>query len=198
MKYKLKTLKEYDFFEVASAFQKSVRRGLEEDAMYWAVELFNSGYDEYLWKRIKIISSEDIGLAEPNIAANISGLYSSYLEQKKKKDESNQPERLFLTHAVLMLCRSKKSRVVDHALIHFWRTHPYNHKQIPDCALDKHNERGRKLGRGWKHFFEEGTTLENMAVVEGEGSYRQLAQDSISSPSANLFSQLEDGEDERG
>ncbi len=34
----------YDFFEVASAFQKSIRRGMEKEAMYWAIELYESNY----------------------------------------------------------------------------------------------------------------------------------------------------------
>jgi hypothetical protein len=97
------TRKGYDLFEVASAFQKSVRRGDEETAMYFAVELFESGYDEYLWKRMKIITSEDVGLAEPALPATIGALYAMYVDQKKKKDAANRPERLFLVHAVLLL-----------------------------------------------------------------------------------------------
>ena len=38
------TMKGYDMFEVISAFQKSIRRGLEDDAMFWGVELYNSGF----------------------------------------------------------------------------------------------------------------------------------------------------------
>jgi replication-associated recombination protein RarA len=45
-KYSLKTKKGYDFFEVASALQKCIRRGMGEEAMYWAVELFNSNYQQ--------------------------------------------------------------------------------------------------------------------------------------------------------
>lgn len=192
-KYQLKTQKNYDFFEVSSAFQKSVRRGLEEEAMYWAVELFNSNFDEYLWKRIRIISSEDVGLAEPNISANIQALYSMYIEQKKKKDDKHQPERLFLTHAVIMLCRAKKSRIIDHALLHFWNRHPHNHLPIPDFAYDKHNEKGRKMKRGWKHFFEEGTQLENLASLPGEAAYKELAKNSISTPLQTLFDDGHEG-----
>lgn len=189
-KYQLKTNKGYDLFEVASALQKSIRRGLEEEAMYWAVELYNSGYTEYLWKRLKIISSEDIGLAEPYISTNIQSLYSMYVDQAKKtkaNDDKNAPERLFLTHAVFMLSRAFKSRLIDWALIHFWNTHDFVAKDIPDFALDKHNERGRKLGRKWKHFFEEGTLLENRAGVDGEDYYREKARSSISSPGPDLF-----------
>lgn len=189
-RYNLVTKKGYDLFEVASALQKSIRRGLEDDAMYWSVELFNSNFGEYLWKRLKIISSEDVGLGEPNISTNIQSLYQMYQEQAKKSKQSedkNQPERLFLTHAVIMLCRSEKSRLIDWALLYHWNVHDFEQKDIPDFALDKHNERGRKLGRAWKHFFDEGTWLENRGSVLGEDDYREKARNSISNPSKDLF-----------
>ena len=91
----LKTTNGYAFSEVASAFQKSIRRGLEEEALYWGTELDKSGYGEYVWKRIRIIVSEDIGLAEPMLPAVIWSLYQMWVAQRKKKDEKHNPERLF-------------------------------------------------------------------------------------------------------
>jgi hypothetical protein len=29
---------------------------VEVEALYWAVELYNSGYGEYVWKRLRIMS----------------------------------------------------------------------------------------------------------------------------------------------
>ncbi len=176
------TQKGYTLFDVASAFQKSVRRGLEHEAMYWAVELYSSNLDEFLWKRIRIISSEDVGLAEPNIAANISALYTSYKEQKKKKEEKHQPERLFLTHAVIMLCRAQKSRLIDWALLYYWNAHPHEHKPVPEWAYDKHTQRGRTNGRGWDHFFEEATQLENWQEQPEEQWYKEQAKELIDNP----------------
>ena len=131
--------------------------------MYFAVEMFSSGYDEYLWKRIKIITSEDVGLAEPSLPATVAALSSMYQEQKKKKDEKHKPERLFLTHAVLILCRAKKSRLVDWTLIAFWNEHEGTMREIPDYAFDKHNRKGRMMGRGTDHFYTEGSHIENRA-----------------------------------
>jgi replication-associated recombination protein RarA len=181
-KYQQFTNKGYDLGEVASALQKSVRRGLEQDAMYWAVELFNSNFDEYCWKRLRIISCEDIGLANPDAAVQVQSLYSMYCDLKKKKEDAQLPWRLMLTQAILVLCRSPKSRVVDHALLHFWNTHQTAKKEIPEYALDKHTGKGRSNGRGWKHFFEEGTRLEPLAEVPGESEYKKLAIDSIKKP----------------
>ena len=60
--------------EVASALQKSLRRGEERDALFWATELELSGFGKYVWKRLRIIASEDVGLAEPLAAATVRAL----------------------------------------------------------------------------------------------------------------------------
>jgi hypothetical protein len=52
---------------------------------------------------------------------------------------------LFLTHAVLLLCEAKKSRMIDWTLL----------------AYDKHNAEGRRMGRGLDHFVTDGAKLEN-------------------------------------
>jgi replication-associated recombination protein RarA len=159
-----KTKNGYEFFEVASAFQKSVRRGLLDDAIYWAVELVESGNSEYLWKRIFIIVSEDIGIAEPTMPATIEALYQQFLRQAKKTKASkdkNEPERLFIVHAVVAIVRAKKSRLVDWLLIYHFSEHSNIRKLVPDYAIDKHTQRGRSLKRGFKHFFEEGSKLAN-------------------------------------
>ena len=184
--YDQKTKKGYDFSQVASALQKSIRRGLEEDAMYWAVELYNSGFGEYLWKRLIIITSEDVGLAEPDMPTQIEALYQMYVRQAKKtknSDDKNAPERLFLTHAIIKLCRAKKSRFVDWALIYHFETHDAIQKDIPDYALDKHTQVGRALKRKWRHFFDEGCLLNNHHPIEGEDVYKTMVEKVKSSPS---------------
>jgi replication-associated recombination protein RarA len=180
MKYEITTVNGYDFFECSSAFQKSIRRGLEEEALFWAVELFESNFVEYIWKRIKIISSEDIGLANPSISSEINALYEMHKESSKKKDDKNRPWRLFLVHAIVLLCRSPKSRLVDWALISHWNCHQQMLRPIPDFAYDKHNEKGRKMGRSWQHFFEEGSKLIEPIEFTSEQEYRETAKKAIS------------------
>ena len=50
--FKLFTKNGYDFFEVASALQKSIRRNDVMVAAYFGVELWASGYGNYVWKRL--------------------------------------------------------------------------------------------------------------------------------------------------
>lgn len=184
----MKTIKGYDFFEVSSALQKSIRRGLEDDAMYWAAELYHSKYDEYLWKRLRVYVCEDIGLAEPHMITTIHALYSTYMEFKKKKTEGGQPsERLFLTQAVILLCRASKSRLICHASIHHFRTHEHHHLPIPDYALDQHTRKGKAMGRGLSHFFEEGAKLERIAIVYRETEYLERAKKALVNPGPDLF-----------
>ena len=154
----------YNCAEVSSAMQKCIRRGLEEDALFWATELDLAGYPEYVWKRLRIIASEDVGLGDPGAALTIYALYQHWRDQAKKKDTRHAPERLFLVHAVLVLCRAKKTRIVDHALIALYEA-PRPAREIPDFAKDRHTAAGRKLRRGWKHFWQEGARLENEAPV---------------------------------
>lgn len=159
----------YKVGEVASAMQKCIRRGLAEDALFWATELDLTrtgpdctGFGEYVWKRLKIIASEDVGLADNSAAPTIQALYQHWLEQRKKKDTRHAPERLFMVHAVLYLAHTVKNRMVDHALIAMYEA-PRSARPIPDFALDRHTVAGRKLRRGWKHFWKEGARLETPA-----------------------------------
>ena len=165
----------YEFFEVSSAIQKAIRRGDEDVALYFAAELYNSGYAEYLWKRLKIIASEDIGLAEPLMPATIQALYQSFVDVKKKADGKHFPDRLFLVHAVLLLVRAQKSRLVDWALICAF-DHANNEKiEIPDYAYDMHTRKGRKMNRTIDHFWNEASRLEPHDPHEREDEYREEA-----------------------
>lgn len=171
-KYEMKTNSGYDFFEVSSAFQKSIRRGLEEDAIFWGTELDLSGYGEYAWKRMRVMMSEDIGIAEQNLPANLSGLYATWAQLRKKKDKDHGPERLHFIHAIILLVRAKKSRMIDHATIWAYEG-KRDHPEIPDWALDNHTRRGKAKGRGEDFFFQEGTKMENESEIEDP--YKDLA-----------------------
>jgi replication-associated recombination protein RarA len=196
----LETQRGYSFAEVASALQKTIRRGEEEDALYWAAELDRSGYAQYVWKRLLMITSEDVGLAEPTLPANIRALYDTWTETRKRKDERH-PERMFLVHAVLLLVRARKSRICDHAKMWAYSDH-IEWRDIPDVALDKHTLRGKRMGRGFEHFFTEGQHLENEADFPDEYYDRARALregrlgDAVNPPrdkaQADLFAQVED------
>lgn len=174
-RFKVTTRNGHPLGEVASAFQKAIRRGLEDEALHWGVELDTSNYGEYAWKRLRIMTSEDVGLAEPYLVATVYALYQNWVDQRRKKDVKHGPERLFLVHAILLLVRARKSRVVDHALITYYGNH--DHRSIPDYALDKHTGAGRRLGRGVEHFFDEGIQLGNGADLADP--YQEKARETM-------------------
>jgi replication-associated recombination protein RarA len=161
--------------EVVSALQKAIRRGLEDDALYWAVELDESGWGEYCWSRLFVILSEDCGLAAPGLAAEVRALYENWHLLRKRgrgrssgRATSQGAERLPLIHAVLLLARTSKSQIVVNAAI--WHTHlaqsGIRSKEVPDIAIDKHTLAGKKRGRGWAHFFDESSLLADRETDE--------------------------------
>ena len=152
------TQRGYDYKELLSALQKDVRRGNIYEAMFWAVEL-ESFNPTALWNRLRVIASEDIGPANPIASLVIDVLEKEYDDFKKRNDSY----RLFLTHAVLFLARSRKSRIVDDLLNVVYGEIQHENKKlpIPDYALDMHTPRGKEKGRGLEHFFSEGTKLNN-------------------------------------
>jgi replication-associated recombination protein RarA len=149
--------------EVASALQKEIRRGNEREALFWATELDLAGFGRYVFKRLRIIASEDVGVADSNAAVQVWTLYQLWNEAKKKKGEPEGHSRIHLLHAVVLLARAPKSRMLDHALMVFYGG-DREPLPVPDYALDMHTKRGRQLGRGLDHFFEEGAQLVNETI----------------------------------
>jgi replication-associated recombination protein RarA len=141
----------YEYYELLSALQKSIRRGLEEQALIFALEL--EGFNQTaLWNRLKVIASEDIGFANPLMSVLIETLHKQYL------NEGLDNSRLrFLSNAIVCLCKSPKTRIADDLLnvVQIEDKHP----SIPDYALDGiHTRRATKEGR------EEWDKVENEAL----------------------------------
>jgi replication-associated recombination protein RarA len=59
MSYHLNTRRGYSFPAVSSAMQKAIRRGDAKLAGYWALELWASGFGQYVWRRLLTESAED-------------------------------------------------------------------------------------------------------------------------------------------
>lgn len=171
MKYQLRTDNGYDLLECASALQKCIRRGLEEEAVFWAFEI-QTKYEDFLWRRLIVIANEDIGLADPHVIVLVDVLRGHY--DLLKKRESGE-WRLPIVNAVLALCRAQKTRLADDMATALRRRRDFEawRLEIPDFALDKHTLRGKQAGRGWDHWREEGCRLSN--EVPGMNSYEEEA-----------------------
>src|SRR5688500_262592 len=87
--------------EAVSALQKMIRRGLEEDALFVAIGLFDSGYGMALARRLPAIAGEDIGLAAPDIVEKVCSFCVTWMHLKKVSQF--QPDSLLLVGAVMMM-----------------------------------------------------------------------------------------------
>ena len=169
------TIGGYVVGEVTSALHKSIRRCEERQALWWATELDLSGFGAYVWRRLRLICSEDIGLAEPHMPATIRALFDNWTDARKAKKEGDARE--YLTHAVLLLVRARKSRIVDNAATIFYdaRSREAMRMQIPDYALDHHTARGRRMRRGADFSYDVALKLENQTLENPyEGEARQI------------------------
>lgn len=160
-----KTVRGFSPWEVVSALQKSIRRGDQVQAVAWAVELDQSGHGTWLWNRLLVITSEDVGLGWPEGPAVIRGLFDTWREQKAYNRDSH-PERLMVVHAALLLARAPKSRLVDEATCGTYGVEEPLVKEIPDYAFDMHTAKGKRLGRGLEHWEQEASHLENPADID--------------------------------
>ncbi len=142
-KFPWPTVGGYDLYEVLSALQKSIRRGLEEDALFWGTELYLSDYADHAWNRLLVISSEDVGLAAPQASISVKNFHDSY-SRNKKSGES----RLHFDHAVSALVRAPKSRIVDHACIVAWNETDRQPSDLPAGTKNAEEALQQSLAKG--------------------------------------------------
>ncbi len=164
--FRVSTARGYNLFDVASALQKSIRRNKVDTAVYFALELYASGYWQYAWKRLLVISAEDCAGC---ITQEVKALYDTFLEVNKGHKKMDKPEgRLFLSKAAILLATAYKCRDADHAIIYLYDRHQLTDEQvtaflrelqpeekvqeIPDYAYDCHTARGRAAGKTKEDF----------------------------------------------
>ncbi len=138
------------FDEAASSLQKMIRRGKEYEACWWAYLFHQSRYGDYLWRRLSIICSEDVGNGDPQTAILLNSLRNSWERLHKRIKEPILDKFLFFVQAILYMCRAKKSREND-SLSNLIDEHWKQGKRlrIPLVAVDPHCLRGK---RRWGRF----------------------------------------------
>ena len=151
----LKTAGGHPMGEAASALQKCIRRGLEEEAVYWAQEL-DSRFQNYVWKRLLVIAHEDIGVADQQAVLFVDLCY----RQHQWFLDRGTWEYFPLINAVLALCRAKKTRAAAELGTLIYDDPTYT-LEVPDFAVDQHTPRGKRMGRGVEHFVTEGCQISN-------------------------------------
>ena len=91
-------------FDIVSAFIKSIRGSDPDATLYWLANMIEAGEDpEYIFRRLLISASEDIGLADPNAIVIVNSCHQAF-------KKVGYPEGYyFLSQASLFLAISLKS-----------------------------------------------------------------------------------------
>ena len=144
-----------------SAMQKAIRRGMEKEAMEFAVELMHTSkaFHSMVCNRLEVICHEDLDtLAAPWVVPFVS---TALTQSRERYAKSGGEARLMVGNAIRMMCHSPKSRAGCHfgAAIGLREVLEDYAPEIPDWANDQHTLAGRRLGRGIDHFREEGAKL---------------------------------------
>ena len=164
---KITTKNGYAGDEVISALQKSIRRGLEEQACMFAYEMYISSpqLEEKLWRRLLTISVEDIGMGNPMAAIMVNNLY----QMSREFDYADGDRPMYFIHAIRYLCSSEKDRSSDllkNICIKSFAMGKF--PEIPDYALDKHTQRGQAMGRDSFHFLNEASKVYPQKEVDND------------------------------
>jgi replication-associated recombination protein RarA len=158
--------------EVISALQKSIRRGLLENALLLAYEMYITSpeMEQMLWSRLGVISVEDIGLGNAQAPILVDTLFQ--MHQRYPRPEHDR--FLFAAHAVRVLAGGQKDRTTDEMATWAKQSIGLGERlpEIPDVALDMHTRRGQDLGRDYRWFLEEASQV-TPEMPDRDQSYRR-------------------------
>ncbi|MBQ8882039.1 MAG: replication-associated recombination protein A [Clostridia bacterium] len=98
---------ESTYYDMLSAFCKSLRGSSVEGALYWAYRLIESGLDPLIiFRRLIAHASEDVGMANSQALVVAVSALTAYKDM-------GAPEGIIpLTHAIICVCTSPKSNSV--------------------------------------------------------------------------------------
>lgn len=157
MGYVPKTKNGHTLSDVASLLQKSIRRGDLDRAGYALDQLFWR-YEQYMWKRLLVISAEDCyGIITKEIIA--LKLASDTVNGKK---DMNSKDPIFASKALTLLCMARKNRDACYVACNFMYPNrildpdeiPHvdigacelEDETMPDWVFDVHTLIGRQKG----------------------------------------------------
>ncbi|MCJ7625572.1 MAG: hypothetical protein MUO76_18925, partial [Anaerolineaceae bacterium] len=137
-----------------------------------AYEMLKTGpeMEAKLWKRLLVISVEDIGMGNPHAPILVHTLFK--MHQEFSEGALDRP--LFAIHAVRFLCSCEKDRSSDEMLN--WVKLSGNLPDIPDYAIDMHTGRGQEMGRDIQHFLKEGAKINPEKPDREKTYYKKLIE----------------------
>jgi replication-associated recombination protein RarA len=132
--------------EIISMLQKSIRRGLEHNALCAAYEMYITSpqFEDKMWRRLLSISVEDIGFGDvhaPELIYTLSNMRKEFLY-----NDGDRP--MFFVHAIRYLCRQQKERSSDNVKNMVIKDFAHGRTvTVPDYAYDLHTRKGREMGK---------------------------------------------------
>lgn len=149
-------------YEMASLYQKAIRRGDAKIAGYAANELWGN-YANYLWKRTLVISAEDCyGIITKEILA-----LREADELINKGRKGYEKETVFIGKAMTLLLYAKKNRdacflacnylLSDEVLNkdQYYHIEDGEMEKMPEYTFDCHTLRGMRRGKTIEEFIED-------------------------------------------
>lgn len=140
------------YYDMLSAFCKSLRGSDPDAAVFWAIRMIEGGADpRVIARRMIVHASEDVGLAEPMALLQATAAMDAV-------EKIGYPEcRLVLTQAIIFIAVSPKSDSVTKAL-----TGAISDAALPvtvpvhlcDSHYSGHEQLGRGVGYRYPHDFE--------------------------------------------
>ena len=154
--------------QLVSVLQKEIRRGNVDNAVLAAYEMLSTSADvaEHLWRRLKIIAVEDVGMGEPLAPLLLNCLHENFLA-------TPGGDTMMAVHAVRLLASARKDRTSsEHAdLVATQVERGELVVSVPDYALCVHTRAGQEMGRGLTQWWENGALVNN-ELETADHSYR--------------------------
>jgi putative ATPase len=153
-------------FDTISAFIKSVRGSDVDAALYWLARMVQAGEDPtFIFRRMIILASEDIGMADPFALSVVISCAESF--KRIGFPEGNYP----LSHACIYLATAPKSNSTM-AFFDAMKEVEKENAEIPNHLKDSSRDResfGHGEGYIYPHTFREHWTVQQYLPIQLQG-----------------------------
>lgn len=134
-------------YDIISAFIKSLRGSDTDAALYWAARMLYAGEDaRFIFRRMGIFASEDVGMADPTAISIVENCWKMY-------ERIGMPEgRYPLSHAILYLATAPKSNTTMSLFDALETVGKEQEHDVPNALKDgKRDKEGFGHGIGYKY-----------------------------------------------
>jgi len=184
--YKSRLLPQLSFATLFDIYEKeNFSKNLSEYLRRFVVALKNRDEKQALYYAYVVDILFDSKDQILTIIKGLSGMRNKDLIQKWVEEFKREYERLMLAGSIVLLCRDldyPHGEYNDATRHHL--SSPIKAANIPDRAYDMHTFAGKRKGRGFEHFFDEGATVENERFLNnweqaGRNAYIRANQEGL-------------------